>query len=82
MIGARGQGVLASGDQTIPLKPFDVTRSPPFLFRPGDAVRFVPIERDEYDRLESVNHEPVSNSIVQSPLTKRPSISVQPLALS
>jgi KipI family sensor histidine kinase inhibitor len=33
-----------------PLEPFDMTRSAPFLFRPGDAVRFVPIERDEYER--------------------------------
>jgi KipI family sensor histidine kinase inhibitor len=39
-----------------PLKPFDVTRPAPFLFQPGDAVRFVPIERDEYDRVSSVNH--------------------------
>jgi KipI family sensor histidine kinase inhibitor len=34
-----------------PLKPFDVTRPAPFLFQPGDAVRFVPIERDEYERV-------------------------------
>ena len=32
-----------------PLKPFDVTRPAPFLFQPGDAVRFVPIERGEYE---------------------------------
>lgn len=29
VIGARGQGVLSSGDQTIPLKPFDVAYVPP-----------------------------------------------------
>ena len=36
-----------------PLKPFDLTRPAPFLFHPGDAVRFVPIERDEYERLRA-----------------------------
>jgi inhibitor of KinA len=40
-----------------PLKPFDLTRSAPFLFHPGDAVRFVPIERDEYERLRTMNHK-------------------------
>jgi inhibitor of KinA len=34
-----------------PLRPFDATRPAPFLFDPGDAVRFVPIERDEYERV-------------------------------
>ena len=40
-----------------PLKPFDLTRSAPFLFHPGDAVRFVPTERDEYERLRTMNHK-------------------------
>jgi len=40
-----------------PLEPFDPTRSSPFLFQPGDAVQFVPIARDEYDRLRSLNHK-------------------------
>ena len=40
-----------------PLEPFDLNRAAPFLFRPGDAVRFVPIERDEYDRIKSVSHK-------------------------
>jgi inhibitor of KinA len=34
-----------------PVKPFDATRPAPFLFKPGDAVRFVPIARAEYERL-------------------------------
>jgi inhibitor of KinA len=34
-----------------PVKPFDATRPAPFLFKPGDAVRFVPIARDEFERL-------------------------------
>lgn len=32
------------------LKPYDPSRSQPFLFKPGDSVRFHPIDRDEYDR--------------------------------
>jgi inhibitor of KinA len=34
-----------------PVKPFDTARPAPFLFKPGDAVRFVPIARAEYERL-------------------------------
>jgi inhibitor of KinA len=33
-----------------PVKPFDQTRSDPFLMKAGDAVQFYPIDRDEYDR--------------------------------
>jgi inhibitor of KinA len=40
-----------------PLKPFDVTRPAPFLFEPGNAVRFVPISRSEFERLVRVNHK-------------------------
>ena len=34
-----------------PVKPFDATRSEPFLMKAGDSVRFVPIDRAEFDRL-------------------------------
>jgi inhibitor of KinA len=34
-----------------PVKPFDAARPAPFLFKPGDGVRFVPIGRAEFDRL-------------------------------
>jgi inhibitor of KinA len=34
-----------------PVKPFDAGRPAPFLFRAGDAVRFVPIGRAEFERL-------------------------------
>jgi inhibitor of KinA len=34
-----------------PLKPYDPARSQPFLFRPGDAVRFRAITRGEYDTM-------------------------------
>jgi KipI family sensor histidine kinase inhibitor len=34
-----------------PVKPFDAARPAPFLFKPGDAVRFVPIARAEYEQL-------------------------------
>lgn len=34
-----------------PLAPFDPARSVPFLLQAGDAVRFVPIDRDEYQRM-------------------------------
>jgi len=36
-----------------PLKPFDPSRADPFLMKAGDAVRFYPIARDEYDRMEA-----------------------------
>lgn len=34
-----------------PLAPFDPDRQPPFLFTPGDTVRFTPIPPDEYERM-------------------------------
>lgn len=34
-----------------PIDPFDVGRPMPFLFKAGDAVRFVPVDRPEYERL-------------------------------
>ena len=33
-----------------PIKPFDPSRDDPFLMKAGDAVRFYPIDRAEYDR--------------------------------
>jgi inhibitor of KinA len=32
-----------------PLRPFDPSRKEPFLFKAGDAVRFMPIDRSEYE---------------------------------
>jgi KipI family sensor histidine kinase inhibitor len=34
-----------------PLQPYDPTRREPFLFTPGDQVRFYAVDRAEYDRL-------------------------------
>ncbi len=34
-----------------PVRPFDPRRAQPVLFRPGDRVRFVPVPREEFDRL-------------------------------
>jgi inhibitor of KinA len=34
-----------------PVKPYDPSRAVPFLFQPGDRVRFRPVERAEFDRL-------------------------------
>ena len=34
-----------------PVKPFDPSRAEPFLLTAGDAVRFTPIDRAEYERL-------------------------------
>ena len=34
-----------------PVQPFDINRPSPFLFMAGDAVQFVPVDRDEYERL-------------------------------
>jgi KipI family sensor histidine kinase inhibitor len=33
-----------------PVKPYDPARPQPFLFKPGDRVRFVPIDRAAFDR--------------------------------
>jgi allophanate hydrolase subunit 1 len=33
-----------------PLALFDATREPPSLLEPGDAVRFVPISRQRFER--------------------------------
>lgn len=35
-----------------PVRPFDMSRSDPFLFRAGDEVRFVPIGSEEFERLD------------------------------
>jgi inhibitor of KinA len=35
-----------------PVRPFDLARVDPFLFRAGDEVRFVPITRTEFERLD------------------------------
>ena len=34
-----------------PVKPYDPARANAFLFRPGDTVRFRPVDRAEFDRL-------------------------------
>jgi inhibitor of KinA len=34
-----------------PIHPYDPHRARPFLFRAGDAVRFQPVTRDDFDRL-------------------------------
>jgi inhibitor of KinA len=36
-----------------PVKTFDLTRSDPFLLKPGDAVSFYAIDRSEFDRLDA-----------------------------
>ena len=33
------------------VRPFDITRSPAFSFKAGDSVQFVPVTRDEHERL-------------------------------
>jgi KipI family sensor histidine kinase inhibitor len=35
-----------------PVRPFDLARVDPFLFQAGDEVRFVPITRSEFERLD------------------------------
>jgi len=35
-----------------PVRPFDLTRTDPFLFRAGDDVRFVSVTRSEFDQLD------------------------------
>ena len=37
-----------------PLKPFDNNRNEPFLFRPGDRVKFDPISRDQFFEIEQL----------------------------
>lgn len=33
-----------------PVKPYDASRAVPFLFQPGDRVRFHPVDRTQFDR--------------------------------
>lgn len=35
-----------------PVKPYDSSRTPAVLYEAGDYIRFVPIDRTEYDRIE------------------------------
>jgi len=35
-----------------PVRPFDLSRTDPFLFRAGDDVRFVSVTRSEFDQLD------------------------------
>ena len=34
-----------------PIQPFNIVRPSPFLFKPGDSVQFVPVDRVEFERL-------------------------------
>jgi len=38
-----------------PVRPFDPSRHEPFLFKPGDAVRFMPIDRSEYEATSALS---------------------------
>jgi inhibitor of KinA len=40
-----------------PLAPFDPDRPEPFLLKAGDAVRFRPIDRDEFERLRHAERD-------------------------
>jgi 5-oxoprolinase (ATP-hydrolysing) subunit B len=48
-----------------PVLPFVVTRREPFLFQPGDRIRFRPINTTEFDRLaaEAAAGEPVASLV-------------------
>ena len=58
---AKGQTGIYPGDAPggwrligrTPVRPFDMSRADPFLFRPGDDVRFVPIARAEFEQRDS-----------------------------
>ena len=39
-----------------PVRLFSLTRAKPFLLEPGDLVRFVPIDEDEFSRLSSPDY--------------------------
>jgi KipI family sensor histidine kinase inhibitor len=40
-----------------PLRPFDLGRRDPFLFRPGDRIRFRRIDRGEYEHLSELSSD-------------------------
>jgi KipI family sensor histidine kinase inhibitor len=40
-----------------PLRPFDLTRPDPFLFRPGDRIRFRRVGQAEFDRLSRLGFD-------------------------
>ena len=43
-----------------PLKIFDANSDGKFLFNPGDILKFIPIDLDEYKRIEGENREEVT----------------------
>lgn len=45
-----------------PIGLYDPSRSRPFLLQAGDRVRFVAIDRSEFDRLESLSHSSLNES--------------------
>lgn len=40
-----------------PLRPFDLRRQDPFLFRPGDRVRFRRVDKPEFNRLSGLQQD-------------------------
>ncbi len=40
-----------------PLRPFDLRRQDPFLFRPGDRVRFRRVDQSEFNRLSGLQQD-------------------------
>ena len=37
-----------------PVRTFDLNRDEPFLLKTGDCIRFLPVSRSEYDRLDAM----------------------------
>jgi KipI family sensor histidine kinase inhibitor len=46
-----------------PLRPFDLQRKDPFLFRPGDRIRFRQVNRGEYDHLMGLDRDDLLASV-------------------
>lgn len=40
-----------------PVKPYDLKREKPILYEAGDYIQFVPIDRDEYDRIAEASEK-------------------------
>ena len=46
-----------------PLRPFDLGHEDPFLFRPGDRIRFRQVNRGEYDHLMGLDRDDLLASV-------------------
>ncbi|HEV3310405.1 MAG TPA: 5-oxoprolinase subunit PxpB [Chloroflexota bacterium] len=55
-----------------PLTLFDVERDPPIPYRPGDVIRFEPIDEAEFLRIEPLRRMPIPETLLRPPKHRSP----------